>query len=197
MLYASDNLKVRKREMSFGSLLGVVIGEGKYRRANGTFLPTPFGIHGSLQGFYPNLTIGYSESGRLRIKREQSDEMYLIMSFMNKKGAGKDGGRISVPFLQKPDVVVYGKTFRLANGAYVLDSIVMRLNDGDVVRVMKNEGLCRTRSKLYVRHGNVVRETDLENVKTVYRKFGCEVPFSLIRSESGRIMLDDSEWRWL
>jgi len=67
MIYANKRFVVEIREMTFGPLAGIALGE-RGRGRNEVFVPTPEGVE-EISGMVENLSIGRTRSGRCRIVR--------------------------------------------------------------------------------------------------------------------------------
>lgn len=83
MLYTNRNLKIVEKEMKFGKLKCVVLGEeGRGRCCEILPVPQYFKVGEWIDiGIHEDLTIGTTKSGRYRInKAKDNDNMYLILS---------------------------------------------------------------------------------------------------------------------
>lgn len=79
MLYTNMNMKVVDREMPFGILRGVSLGErGRGRREE--FLPVPASVTEINWGLHKNLSVGLTRNGKPRINLGDNGNLYLILS---------------------------------------------------------------------------------------------------------------------
>ncbi len=88
MLYSNRNFKMEEKEMSFGKLKVIELGN-KNPRSRQQYLPSNFDIN---EGINRNLTIGLSKTGKPKIvKGDDKDYIYLLLSsfdfsYFHKKG---------------------------------------------------------------------------------------------------------------
>jgi len=68
MIYTNRVFRVEIREMAFGPLAGIALGE-RGRGRSEIFIPTPEGVEEISAGMTENLSIGRTRSGRCRIVR--------------------------------------------------------------------------------------------------------------------------------
>ncbi len=75
ILFSNKKINVETREMRFGTLEGIVLGEeGRCRKE--LFLPSKYRIK---KGINENLGIGKTKTGRPRIAEDYSEDIYLII----------------------------------------------------------------------------------------------------------------------
>ena len=108
MLYVNDELKIIKKELSFGSFNGVTI-EAEGKKNFDIFIQTPGLNAGTIKGMRPDLTIEFSESGRPMIKKSDDDSLYVILSTYNPHVLHIKSGDLKVPLQQNVDFV--GRAF--------------------------------------------------------------------------------------
>ncbi|MBO4813306.1 hypothetical protein J5491_04135 [Candidatus Saccharibacteria bacterium] len=197
MLYTNKGLKVISREMKFGAVKGVAIGEyGRGRHE--IFLPTPksFKEEEEIKEFSPNLTIGKSQSGRPRIHAEKSDDLYLILS-SERRYTRRGDGYIKAPKNQEIEMITRGNGADGAAGRIgSWDVVVVKATDGDVFRVTWGGSGYGIDATFYVVSGGKVYVADQPDVEDLYENLGVEAPFTLKYDEQeGRLVIDPEEWR--
>ena len=196
MIYTNTDLKVVSRQTRFGTVTGVAIGEaGRGRRE--VFLPTPGLIQAGyiIEGLRPDLTIGTSRSGKLRIHASKDDGIYLILS--SEKGYTRRGsGYIKAP---------KGQDFELinrANGADgaagrvgTWDAVIVKAKDGNVFRVTWGGSRYGYHATFYVVSGGKVYSADQPEVEDLYKNLGLKIPFSLsYDQDEERLVITPDEW---
>ena len=197
MLYLNISAKVISKEMKFGAVTGVTIGEsGRGRRE--VFLPTPSGIQvgETIGGLRPDLTVGLSKSGRPRIDRQKEDEIYLILS--SERGYTRRGdGYIKAPAGQEVELITRGNGADGDAGRIgSWDAIVVKAKDGDVFRLTWGGSGYGYDATFYVVSGGKVYAADQPEVEDLYQSLGLEVPFSLqYHQDKGRLVIDPDEWK--
>ena len=193
MIYTNIELKVVARQMSFGEVAGVAIGEfGRGRRE--VFLPTPAGVE-SFKGLCLDLTIGTSKTGRPRINKAKDNELYLILSSGRSYTRRGDG---IIRTLKDAQVELVAK----ANGADgaagrigTWDAVIVKAHDGDVFRVTWGGNGYGYEPTYYVVSQGKVFEAEQHEVEDLYEKLGLEMPFTLRYDEDGDLIIDSSDWR--
>jgi hypothetical protein len=78
MLYANKGFKVIEKEMSFGALRYVLLGEEGRGRTFVT-IPVPDSVTEVKSGMNINLTIGITKSGKPRIDNRTEGDLYLLL----------------------------------------------------------------------------------------------------------------------
>lgn len=197
MLFINKTLKVIDKEMKFGAVTGVVIGEsGRGRRE--VFLPTPnvMQVGEVIEGLRPDLTVGLSKSGRPRIDRRKEDEIYLILS--SERGYTRRGdGYIKAPAGQEVELVARGNGADGDAGRIgSWDAVIIKARDGDVFRLTWGGYGYGYDATFYVVSGGKVYADDQPEVEDLYQSLGLEVPFSLQYDQNkGRLVIDTDEWK--
>lgn len=193
MLYSNKVLKVVEREMNFGKVTGVSIGEsGRGRRE--VFLPTPNGVDGDLCGLCTNLTIGTSKSGRPRINRSSDKELFVILS-SERNYTRRGDGCIKTPKAQENELVARGNGADGDAGRIgSWDAVILKAKDGDVFRVTWGGYGYGYPATFYVVSNGKVYTADQPEVEDLYESLGIEMPFSLSFKED-RLVITTDEWK--
>ncbi len=198
MLYSNIALKVVPREMKFGTVTGVAIGEyGRGRQE--VFLPTPKSVQADdvIKGLCPDLTIGTSKSGRPRIDAREDDDIYLILSSKRDYTCRGDG-HVKAPKSQEVELIARGRGADGTDGRIVgvWDAIIVKAKDGDVFRLTWGGSECSYDATFYVVWGGEVYSADQLEIEYLYDRLGLEIPFSLAyKREVGRLLITFNEWR--
>lgn len=193
MLYTNKALKVVEREMKFGKISGVAIGEsGRGRRE--IFLPTPFGVAGEIRDFCRNLDIGLTKSGHPRINQIQDDSLYMILS--SQRGYTRRGnGLIRTPIDQENRIIARGNGADGDAGRIgTWDVIITEAQDGDVFRVTWGGHRYGYLATFYVVSNKKVHVADQPDVENLYEYLGIEMPFRLTFDGDG-LMIHQDEWK--
>lgn len=197
MLYTNQSLKVVSREMKFGTVTGVAIGEyGRGRRE--VFLPTPKTVKADdvIKELRSELTIGTSKSGRPRIDARKDDDTYLILS--SKRGYTRRGsGYIEAPKSQEIKLIARGNGADGDAGRIGRwDAIIVKVKDGDVFRLIWGGSGYGYDATFYVVSGDKIYPADQPEIEDLYESLGLEIPFSLwYNQEQGRLVTILDEWK--
>lgn len=197
MLYFNKALKAVAKEMKFGAVTGVAIGEsGRGRRE--VFLPTPGGVQIGevIEGLRTDLTVGLSKSGRPRIDQRKEDEIYLVLS--SERGYTRRGdGYIKAPTGQQVELIARGNGADGDAGRIgSWDAVVIKSRDGDVFRLTWGGSGYGYDATFYVVSGGKVYAADQPEVEDLYQSLGLEAPFSLqYDQDRGRLVIDTDEWK--
>lgn len=79
MIYTNRTFQIQERELNFGKIRGIAIGErgrGRYE----VFLPVPQNVTEVRNGMNENLSIGMSKNNKPRINGGDDGNLYLILS---------------------------------------------------------------------------------------------------------------------
>ena len=197
MLYTNTTLKAVSKEMKFGTVTGVAIGEcGRGRRE--VFLPTPKSIqaHDVIKELRSDLTIGTSKSGRPRIDARKDDDIYLILS--SERGYTRRGcGRIRAPKGQEVELIARGNGADGEAGRIgSWDAIIVKAKDGDVFRLTWGGSGYGYDATFYVVSGGKVYSANQPEIEDLYESLGLEIPFSLTYDQDeGRLVITLDEWK--
>ena len=196
MLYANIALKVVSKEMKFGTVTGVAIGEyGRGRRE--VFLPTPKSVQADdvIMEFRSDLTIGTSKSGRPRINARKDDDIYLILS-SGRSYTRRGNGYIKAPRSQKVELIArgYGADGEAGRIGY-WDAVIVKAKDGDVFRLTWGGSGYGYDATFYVVSDGKVYSADQPKIEDLYESLGLEIPFSLTyNQDEGRLVITLDEW---
>lgn len=192
MLYFNEQVPVTDREMPFGVLSGIAVGErGRGRRE--IFLPTPKDLTGEVAGMLPGYGIGTTKSGRPRIVRDSSEELYLVLTSEDSY-TRRGCGCIRVPAGQTVELIARGNGADGEAGRIgTWDVVVLKANEGDIFRVTWGGYGYGIPSTYYVVHGGQVHVADQPDVEALFDHLGLEVPFSLTW-DGESLVADLSEW---
>lgn len=193
MLYTNKELKVIEKEMKFGVVAGVTIGEhGRGRRE--VFLPTPKGFEDEIRGLRKDLTIGKSKSGRPRINRANDGEFYVILS-SERNYTRRGCGCIRTPKGQENELVARGNGADGAAGRIgSWDAVILKAKEGDVFRVTWGGYGYGYPATFYVLSGGEIHVADQPYVEDLYEGLGIEMPFDLTFKED-RLIVTLDEWK--
>lgn len=197
MLYSNKNYKIVEKEMSFGKVKGISLGEsGRGRRE--IFLPVPGSFDNDIaNGIMPDLTIGKSKSGRPRIYFSEyenaEDDIYLILS-SERNYTRRGCGVIKVPAKQEIRLVAIGNGADGDAGRIgTWDVVVVNGKEGDVFRVIWGGHGYGYSPTFYVVHNNSVYMAEQPDVEDLYEQLGLDMPFSL-RFEDDGYYINEGEW---
>ena len=193
MLYTNKELKVVQKEMKFGTVAGVTIGEYGCGRCE-IFLPTPKEVEGVIRGLRADLTIGLSKSGRPRINRTDDRELYVILS-SERNYTLRGRGCIKTPKAQENELIARGNgadgdTGRIGSW----DAVILKAHEGDIFRVTWGGYGYGYPPTFYVVAGGKVYVADHPEVEDLYENLGIEIPFSLI-FDGDRMIIATDEWK--
>lgn len=196
MLYANIALEVVSKDMKFGTVTGVAIGEyGRGRRE--VFLPTPKSIQADdvIKEFRSDLTIGTSKSGRPRIHARKDDDIYLILS-SGRSYTRRGNGYIKAPRSQKVELIARGHGADGEAGRIgYWDAVVVKAKDGDVFRLTWGGSGYGYDATFYVVSDGKVYSADQPKIEDLYESLGLEMPFSLTyNQDEGRLVIALEEW---
>lgn len=192
MLYTNKELNIKVRELSFGDLYGVTIGESG-RGRHEVFLPTPAGLVGEICGFHTDLTIGTTASGRPRISQRSDQDLYMILS--SERGYTRRGcGHIEA---------LCGQDYELlarANGADgeagrigTWDAVIVKAHDGAVFRVIWGGHDYGYTPTLFIVGAGGVHRIRQDDAEFFYEKLGIQMPFHLIYNGATTSVVEE-EW---
>ncbi len=199
MLYTNQKLKVVDKEMKFGTVIGVAIGEyGRGRRE--VFLPTPKSIQADdiIKELRSDLTIGTSKSGRPRIDARKDDDIYLILS--SERGYTRRGdGYIEAPESQEIELIARGNGADGDAGRIgSWDAVIVKAKDGDVFRLTWGGSGYGYDATFYVVSDGKVYSADQPEIEDLYESLGLEIPFSLqYNQDEGRLVITSDEWKMI
>lgn len=198
MLYTNETLKIAEREMKFGNVTGVSIGEyGRGRRE--VFLPTPKGLEGEIShGLTEDLTIGTSKTGRPRINRANKgdNELYLILS-TERNYTRRGNGYVRAPKNQKVEIIARGNGADGDAGRIgSWDALILKANEGDVYRVTWGGYGYGYDATFYVVLDGKVHVADQPEIEDLYDSLGIDIPFEL-RFEDDSLKITSEEWATL
>lgn len=197
MLYANTTLKAVSREMKFGAITGVAIGEyGRGRHE--VFLPTPKSVQTGdvIEELRSDLTIGTSKSGRPRIDARKDGDIYLILS-SGKSYTRRGDGYIEAPKGQEVELIARGNGADGDAGRVgSWDAIIVKAKDGDVFRLMWGGSGYGYDATFYVVSGGKVYSVNQPDIEDLYESLGLEIPFSLSYDQNkGRLVITLDEWK--
>lgn len=193
MLYMNTELRIQTREMKFGEITGVAIGESGRGRQE-VFLPTPKDIEGEMVGLRSDLSIGTSKSGRPRIKYSNGEnEMYMILCTY-KAYTRKGNGYVQVPTGQDVKLIARGNGADGRAGRIgQWDALVLGAQDGDVFRVVWSGYKYGYEATFYVVSDGDIYAAYQSELEDLYENLGLEIPFALDFRGSGFVINKD-EW---
>ena len=194
MLYCNKHLESEEREMDFGKIYQIGMGEvGRGRKFMALTCPEGTIVK---SGMNPEYTIGRTKSGRPRVIRKKDGELYMMLSA--KGGYTRRGdGTIKVLEGKKNDFEVLARG-NGADGAAgrigFWDCVLLKVPTSDaIVRVRTSGAGYGTPSDLYVIHNGQVYHCTLDELEVCCETLGIEVPCK-IKNEERRIMFDEYEW---
>ena len=196
MLYTNKDLQISEREMSFGKLKGITIGQ-KGRGRWEIFLPTQSVDKDTIEeGLHKDLSIGLSKSGRPKIIKKEEDKIFLILDSKNEYTRRGDG-KIFALAANKEQAKVIAR----GNGADGLagkvgqwDAIVLEAKDGDVFRVRWGGYNYGRPTTIYTVLNGEVYIADLPDVEDLYDYLHLDLPFSVFY-DKGETLLSLKEWK--
>jgi len=199
MLYTNQKLKVVDKEMKFGTVTGVAIGEyGRGRRE--VFLPTPKSIQADdiIKELRSDLTIGTSKSGRPRIDARKDDDIYLILS-SERDYTRRGDGYIEAPESQEIELIARGNGADGDAGRIgSWDAVIVKAKDGDVFRLTWGGSGYGYDATFYVVSGGKVYSADQPEIEDLYESLDLEIPFSLqYNQDEGRLVITSDEWKMI
>ena len=192
MIYTNQALETFAKEMDFGTIYQVAMGEtGRGRKLMALTCPKDTKI---AKGMNPELTIGTTKSGKPRINKQADNTLYMLLSAQG--GYTRRGdGFIQVPTRQKDLFQILAR----GNGA---DGMAGRVGFWDclllkapstnaVVRVRTSGGGYGTPSDIYVIHEGDVYHCYLTDLEECCDSLGIEVPCEFVADSSGLHFGDD------
>lgn len=188
MIYSNQEVEAIDRELDFGTIYQIVLGElGRGRRLMALTCPKETKI--SL-GMNPDLTIGVTKSGRPRINKKTDNELYMLLSAEG--GYTRRGnGTIKVLDNQKENFEILSR----GNGADgdagrigYWDCLLLRVknpNIDSIIRVRTSGAGYGTPSDLYVIHEGTVYHCYLSELEECCEVFGIDIPCEIIEGNNG------------
>lgn len=199
MLYVNDELKIIKKELSFGSFNYVTIGGEKEKENFKTFIQTPELSTGTIEGMRPDLTIKLSANGRPMIKKSDDDSLYVILSTYNPHILHNEGGDLKVPLQQNVDFVghAFSEEYEYYDQRIYISTFILKAQEGDAFKAeyIYWDNYYAHKPTVYIVHDmNVypVRETELE---FFYEFFNMKAPFRIMSDHKTGIMTNPEDWK--
>lgn len=193
MLYTNKNMEAIEREMEFGTIYQVGMGEfGRGRRYMAVTCPKDTQIQ---SGMNPDYTIGKTKTGKPRIVKKADDTLYMMLSAQG--GYTRRGnGTIRVLASQKDQFEVIAR----GNGADgdagrigFWDCMLLKVPNTDaIVRVRTSGEGYGTPSDLYVIHEGAVYHCYLDELEECCEALGIE-PLCEIVNEEGELYFGE-DW---
>lgn len=196
MLYTNKTVRAVEKTLANGTtIIGITLGEtGRGRKE--VFLPLPNGFNAGdtiAKGMHPDLTIGFSRSGKPRINRATTCEMWVILySYGNysRRGDGRIYAFKSEPELYARGQGADGDAGRIGNWHDVL----LKTRPGDVVRVQYSGYTKGIIDDFYVCTANEIFEIPFDDeVEYSLEAIGREADFVHYDNENWYYVIDD-EW---
>lgn len=192
MLYANKEMKAAEREMEFGIIYQIGMGEvGRGRKFMALACPKDTKIE---KGMNPNFTIGTTKSGKPRINQKADNTLYMMLSAEG--GYTRRGnGTIKVLASQKEKFEVMAR----GNGADgdagrigFWDCLLLKAPTTDaIVRVRTSGSGYGTPSDLYVIHQGNVYHCYLAELEECCETLGMQVTCELVKGDEGLQFGDD------
>nr|DAE48579.1 MAG TPA: hypothetical protein [Caudoviricetes sp.] len=195
MLYANRSFRAKDREMDWGTLHQITMGEhGRGRKL--VALTCPADIEEISAGLHKDLTIGSTKSGNPRIIKASDDRLYMLLSA---EGRYTRRGNGTIQVLQS-DVDKY-HVLRRGNGA---DGDAGRIGYWDcmVIEAASNHGIIKVRtggagygipSDIYIIHDGKVYKCTLETLADCCENLGIDIPCKMERDKNGNLAFGD-DW---
>ena len=182
MIYTNRTFAIQERELSFGKLRGIAIGErgrGRYE----VFLPVPQNVTKLETGMNANLSIGMSKNNKPRINNGDDGNLYMIMSSEARYTRRGSGYVFEVKLNGDTDeskVEVIAK----ANGADgdagrigSWEAQVLKVKPGAVVKVVwGGSGYGITPTYYFVNSDGTVTAVEEEDIQSYYDTLDIEMP---------------------
>lgn len=197
MLYTNKGLQISEREMSFGTIRGISVGE-KGRGRWEVFLPAQNCADKDTieEGLHKDLSISLSKSGRPKIIKKEEDRIFLILDSEHAYTRRGDGKIFALTTNREE-----AKVIARGNGADGLagkvgqwDAIVLEAKDGDVFRVRWGGYNYGRPTTIYTVLNGEIYFADLPDVEDLYDPLHLELPFSVFYKE-GETLLSLKEWK--
>ena len=192
MIYSNQYLESVTKEMDFGNIYQVSMGEiGRGRKLMALTCPEGTKI---AKGINRELTIGTTKSGKPRINKQKDNTLYMLLSAQG--GYTRRGdGYIQVPSRQKELFQILAR----GNGADGMagrvgywDCLLLKSPSTDaVVRVRTSGGGYGTPSDIYVIHDGNIYHCYLDTLEECCEALGIEVPNDFVADNSGLHFGDD------
>lgn len=195
MLYSNRTLKATDREMEWGMLHQIVMGEhGRGRKL--VALTCPSEIEEIAAGLHKDLSIGSTKSGNPRIIKASDDRLYMLLSA---EGRYTRRGNGTIQVLQS-DVDKY-HVLRRGNGA---DGDAGRIGYWDcmVVEAPSKHGIIKVRtggagygtpSDIYIICGGKVYKCTLDTIADCCENLEIDIPCEIERDKNGNLAFVD-DW---
>ena len=183
MLYSNKKMEATERNMDFGTIYQVGMGEvGRGRKFMALTCPKGTVLK---EGMNPDFTIGTTKSGKPRINKRDDNTLYMMLS--SKGGYTRRGnGTIKVLASRKERFEIIS----LGNGADgdagrigYWDCILLKAPNTDaIVRVRTSGSGYGTPSDLYVIHKGEVYHCYISELEECCEALGIEVPCKLVNN---------------
>lgn len=197
MLYTNKALEAVSKEMKFGTITGVAIGEYGCG-CNEVFLPAPESVD-VINGFRHDLTISTSKSGKPRIDARKDGDIYLLLSSRSEYERRKND-YVTAPRSQEIELIARGIGAVRNDGRFWhwWDAVIVKAKDGDVFRLdwngsRRGYGYDAT---FYVVFGGKVYSADQPDIEDLYESLGLEIPFLIqYNKNKGCLVVACDEWK--
>lgn len=189
MLYSNTELKAKGKEMEWGTLRYMAVGEeGRGRRL--ISLPCPPDIEIVEPGLQADLTITKTKSGRPRISHGNDNELYMVLSAQG--GYTRRGnGTIQVPAGQENlfEIIARGNGADGDAGRIgYWDCMVIKAPVTDaVIRVRTSGAGYGTPSDIYIIHESAVYHCTLSEIEECCESIGIDIPTGIVYEDDGLV----------
>lgn len=195
MIYANRTFKATDREMDWGTLHQITMGEhGRGRKL--VALTCPADIEEITVGLHKDLTIGSTKSGNPRIIKASDDKLCMLLSA---EGRYTRRGNGTIQVLQS-DTDKYS-VLRRGNGA---DGDAGRIGYWDcmVVEAPRDHGIIKVRTggagygipaDIYIINEGEVYKCKLDTIEDCCENLGIDVPCKMERDQNRNLVFGD-DW---
>lgn len=195
MLWLNKNFQIKEKEMSFGKLKGIALGEeGRGRKLLWLPIPANYNHNPLTLGLHEDLSIGYSRNNKPKIINKKDDDLYLIVDTYGgytRRGCGY------VEYLKehKDDIEFIAKGYG-ADGAAgrigTWDVVVLKVLNKDFT-VLRNRISGGNPSEIILIYNSQVYTATRENISILFDSLDIDIPF--IFDEDYHF--ENSEWNYI
>jgi len=185
MLYSNQDLESHEREMEFGKIYQLSMGEiGRGRRLMAVTCPKGTNIKSGMNQDY---TIGTTKSGKPRLNKMTDNALYMMLSAQG--GYTRRGnGTIRVLASQKEEFEVMARGNGADGAAGKIgywDCLLLKAPQNGIVQVRTSGGGYGTPSDLYLIHKGNVYHCHLDDLADCCDALDIDVPCEIVEERDG------------
>ncbi len=195
MIYTNKSYVAIERDMSFGSIHGIALGERGRGRIE-TFMLVPPSMEELTTGHHASISVELTQARRPYLVEVGDDRLHMLLS--SQRGYTRKGcGVIMTPANQDNRILARGKGADGAAGRIgSWESVLTEAKEGDVFRVVWSGYRYGYPATFYVVKGGRVFTADQPDVENLYISLGITPNFELFSVEGG-LVINQAEWQVL